>query len=230
MKSGRVKLPGQIERYTFSERVVHWIAGGGYVYLLLSGLAFFSSHFYWLASLLGGGLAARVWHPWVGLLFVIAVVWMHHIWRRDMRLTEADRAWSKALWHYIRNEDSNVPPAGRFNTGQKQFFWLMYFGGILLLVSGLILWFTEYVPWNWRAVRSFAVLVHVVVALLTVGGFIVHIYMGTLVVRGGWGAITQGTVSETWARAHHRLWWNEITGDATAKNDSLLLEPTDRTS
>ena len=136
---------------------------------------------------------------------------------RDMRLTEADRAWSKALRHYIRNEDEQVPPVGRFNPGQKQLFWLMFLGGILLLLSGVVLWFPEHIPWSLRAVRFVAVLVHVVVALLTIGGFLVHVYMGIFVVPEGLKAITRGEVSESWARAHHRLWLSKITDDAVTK-------------
>ena len=217
MNRERVSPAGRIVRYTFSERVVHWIAGITYVYLLLTGLAFYSPHLYWLTALFGGGPTARAWHPLVGLLFTLAVIWMYRMWRRDMRTTEADRAWSRALWHYVRNEDEKVPPVGRFNFGQKQLFWLMFFGGILLFLSGAVLWFPEYIPWNLRAVRFVAVLVHVVVALLTIGGFIVHVYMGTAIVRGGFEAISRGEVSESWARAHHRLWLSKITDDAVKK-------------
>ncbi len=217
MNRGRVSPTGRIVRYTLVERVVHWIAGITYVYLLLTGLAFYSPHLYWLTALFGGGPTVRAWHPPVGVLFTLAVIWMGRMWRGDVRITEADRAWSRALRHYIRNEDEKVPPVGRFNPGQKQLFWLMFFGGILLLLSGVVLWFPEYIPWNFRAIKFVAVLVHVVVALLTIGGFIVHVYMGTAVVRGGLEAITRGEVSESWARAHHPLWLNEITDDAATK-------------
>ena len=58
-----------ILRYTLAERLVHWIAGLTYVYQLLTGLAFYSPHLYWLAAVLGGGPTSRYWHPWIGLLF-----------------------------------------------------------------------------------------------------------------------------------------------------------------
>jgi formate dehydrogenase subunit gamma len=45
-----------------------------------------------------------------------------------------------------------------------------------------------------------------VAALLTIGGFIVHLYMGLLVVPEGLSAILHGDVSERWARRHHPLW------------------------
>ena len=88
--------------------------------------------------------------------------------------------------HYMRNEDAQVPPAGRFNFGQKQLFWLMVVGGrrapaLRASCSG-----------SWPRFRGSsgacatrAVLVHAVAALATIGGFIIHLYMGLAVVPGG---------------------------------------------
>lgn len=216
--SGNRVLPNErILRYTVSERIIHWVAGLTYVYLLLTGLAFYSPHLYWIAVVLGGGQTSRVWHPLAGVIFMVPLLWMYAMWRRDMRMTDGDRAWAKSLRHYARNEDENLPPVGRFNAGQKQFFWVMFFSSVLLLLSGLILWFTEYIPWHLRILRYTAVLVHVSAALVTIGGFIIHVYMGTAVVRGGFTSIIRGEVTKTWARMHHALWLDEITGEAGLK-------------
>ena len=56
------------------------------------------------------------------------------------------------------------------------------------------------------ALRSAAPLVHAIAALVTIGAFIVHIYMGIAVVPGGLHAIVHGDVSEGWARHHHPAW------------------------
>jgi formate dehydrogenase subunit gamma len=62
--------------------------------------------------------------------------------------------------------------------------------------------------------------VHAVAALATVGGFIVHIYMGVFVVPGGMHAIVRGDVSEGWAKAHHALWLRTLPpADAAAPGD-----------
>ena len=217
MKSGRLLPNGRILRYTFAERVVHWVAGLSYIYLLLTGLAFYSPHLYWLAELLGGGTFSRTWHPVAGVAFTLTVLWMYAMWRDDMKTSDPDRAWARALRYYIRNEDENVPPAGRFNFGQKQLFWLMFWGGIALFLSGVVLWFPEHIPWSLRVLQQAAILIHVIAALLTIGGFIIHVYMGTAVVRKGFSSIIRGEVSQTWARTHHRLWLDEITDDSAVK-------------
>ena len=200
-----------IVRYTFGERLVHWGAAISYVYLLLTGLAFWTPALYWIALVLGGGYVSRALHPIVGIVFAAIVLWMYAMWRRDMRVTAADRQWRAAMAHYIRNEDERVPPAGRFNYGQKALFWVMVWGALALLVSGLVLWMPDAIPRDLRIVREAAVLVHAIAALVTIAGFIVHLYMGLAVVPGGLSAITHGEVTEEWARHHHPLWLDEVT-------------------
>jgi len=58
------------------------------------------------------------------------------------------------------------------------------------------------------------VLVHEISALATIGGFLIHIYMGVFFVPGSMTAITTGYVSRAWAKAHHRLWYMRVTGGA----------------
>jgi formate dehydrogenase subunit gamma len=194
-----------------AERVIHWIGSLTYVYELLTGLAFFSPNLYWLAMVLGGGPTSRYWHPIVGVVFVVVVFRMFAMWARDMRITDVDRRWAKAIPHYIRNEDEQLPPVGRFNFGQKYFFWVMLWAGILLLLSGLVLWFPEKIPWSLRWLRYTAILLHVSSALVSIGAFIIHVYMGTAMVRGGFTSIIRGEVSPAWAKMHHRLWYDEVT-------------------
>jgi len=198
--------PGRIVRYAFRERLIHAVAGLSYLYLMLTGLAFWTPALYWLAIVLGGGYLSRLLHPWIGLVFAAAVVSMAASWWRVMRITDADKNWRRAMGRYVRNEDARVPPAGRFNYGQKMLFWIMVWGGLLLLASGLVMWFVAAVPWELNVLRLMAPLVHAVAALVTIGGFIVHVYMGLAVVPGGFHAIVHGDVSETWARHHHPAW------------------------
>jgi formate dehydrogenase subunit gamma len=230
MQENRLVRGNRVLRYNFRERVIHWCAGLSYVYLMLTGLAFWSPWMAWIAVVLGGALASRMLHPLVGLIFAASVVDMYFMWKRDMRITDLDRQWTKTIGAYVRNEEEEqLPelavrawqkwaPVDRFNLGQKYLFWVMFWGGIALLLSGLVLWYTEYIPWSLRFLRYISVLVHPIAFLVTMGGFIIHVYMGTAVVRGGFTSVIRGEVSKTWARHHHRLWLERITGeDATRK-------------
>jgi formate dehydrogenase subunit gamma len=93
----------------------------------------------------------------------------------------------------------------------------MLYGIILLLISGFGMWWVESIPWSLVWLRYLAVTVHVVAALATIGGFIIHVYMGTAMVRGGFTSIIRGEVTTTWAKTHHRLWYDEITKGTSAE-------------
>ena len=207
---------GRILRYTLSERVQHWLGAFTYIYCLITGLAFWSPYMFWLADLVGGGPTARFWHPWFGVGFALSVFWMYKMWRGDLATTDADRRWWKAINYYVENDDEKLPPVGRFNFGQKIFFWLMFFGVILLLISGLGLWFVESIPWSLRWLRYLAVTVHVVAALATIGAFIIHIYMSVFMEPESFQAMIHGRVPSAWARTYHRLWYEQVTKPSSA--------------
>jgi formate dehydrogenase subunit gamma len=202
----------EIERYTFRERVMHWLTGITYLYCLGTGLAFYTPHLFWIALILGGGATSRFWHPIVGVVFLMGVLWMQSLWRRDMVMTETDKKWLDRVENYITNRDDLLPLSERFNAGQKLFYWLMFYGGLLLLLSGIFLWVPEYIPRQAAWVRGVMILLHECAALLTIGGFIIHVYMGVLMVPRSMHAINVGYVSRAWARTHHRLWYIRATG------------------
>lgn len=222
-------MPGNILRYTFTERLVHWGAALSYIYLLLSGLAFWTPWMWWAALLLGGGPVTREVHPWFGLIFVASIIYMFRMWLPDMRITQLDMEWKKTIGEYVRNEEEEMhpvqaergfqqfAPVDRFNLGQKYFFWGMFWCGVTLLVTGVVLWFVDYIPPSLHIVRMIAVFLHAAAFLVTVGGFIIHVYMGTAMVRGGFSSVIRGEVSESWAKFHHRLWYERMTGHAATK-------------
>lgn len=203
-------MAAPIVRYRFVERAVHVVAAIVFLYALLSGLAFWTPALYWMAMLLGGGFLARMLHPWSGLVLFAIVIWMLALWHRDMRTTDVDRTWRKSMLRYMRNEDRDLVAVGRFNYGQKMFFWTMVWGLAALVVSGVVLWFPDAIPRTANAVRLLALLIHAVAALIVIGAFIVHVYMGVFVVPGSVDAIVRGTVTPEWARHHHGAWAEEI--------------------
>src|ERR1700744_4527566 len=128
----------QIVRYTFIERAYHWINAIAYTYLLLTGLALFTPICYWLAYVRGGPGVIRYCHPWVGLVYFFTILWMHGKWKRDMQAIPEDKEWNKNIEHYVKNEDEKMPPQGRFNAGQKQFWWVRLDSTVSLLITGII--------------------------------------------------------------------------------------------
>lgn len=215
----RLAPHNRVLRYAFHERAWHWVVGFSYIYLLLTGLAFWTPWLFWIAIALGGGQVSRELHPWAGLLFAIGVCAMYVMWHSQMGITQSDRDWFNSVGYYISNEDEKMPPAGRYNAGQKSLFWGFVICMVLLLLSGLVLWFPEYIPWSFRWLRYTAVLVHASSALLTIGLFLIHVYMGVFAERGAFGSVIRGDVSLQFARRYHPGWYEEITGQPANPNN-----------
>jgi formate dehydrogenase subunit gamma len=224
MNTGAVSHPNttsrnedMVPRYTFAERANHWIGALAYTYCLITGLAFWSPYLFWLALIVGGGPTARFWHPWFGLLFTVSLFWTFKEWHRDMQVDDSDRAWARAMPYYIRNEDDKLPAVGRFNFGQKLFFWGIFYSVILLLLSGIVLWETDLLPWDLRFLRYAAVLIHASVALITIGLFLIHVYMSAILEEGSFGFMIHGYVTRAWAWTFHRKWYYEVSGESGPK-------------
>ncbi len=202
----------QIQRYTFKERAYHWINAIAYTYLFLTGLAFFTPYMLWVSYVLGGPATSRFWHPWIGLVYFVTILWMQSAWKRDMKAIPQDEQWSKNVKAYIELRDEAMPPQERFNAGQKQFWWIMFYCTFILLVTGIIMWIPERIPREIHWLLPITVFIHSVTALITIAAFIVHVYMSVWVTPGSTKAMIEGDVSVNWARTHHRLWYERITG------------------
>jgi formate dehydrogenase subunit gamma len=208
---------GHVLRYTLHERLTHWVATGSFLYLMFTGLAFWSPWLFWIAVVLGGGQVSRVWHPWAGVVFTASVLYMYAMWAAQMRYTKNDKVWWGSLHYYVTNQDDKMPPAGRYNAGQKFLFWGFFWCGILLLFTGFVLWFPEWIPWPLRFLRDISVFVHPAAALLTIGLLMIHIYMGVFVERGAFGSVIRGDVSAAFAKRYHPEWYEEIMGTTDSR-------------
>jgi formate dehydrogenase subunit gamma len=192
-----------IHRFSFLERIVHWVVGVTFVVLLGTGLAFAYPSLFWLTTLLGGGAAARVLHPQIGAVFGVGMLFMFVLWVRDMFLDGKDRAWLRAIKHYATHDRDKVPPAGKYNAGQKLFFWVQSLLGIVFVVSGGVMWFPEAFSAGWL---NTARLLHYAA---TLGGglfLIVHVYLGTVAYPGTARGMIEGKVTPAWAKLHHPRW------------------------
>jgi formate dehydrogenase subunit gamma len=199
-----------IIRFDVRERAVHWLVALAFLYAALTGLALWSPRLYWMASIFGGGGTVRAWHPWGGVLFLLFFAAMFLSWNRQMRLDGDDRRWLRHAHRYAIHDESGLPEAGRFNAGQKSLFWVQSFSGVLLLLSGIVLWWPQSMP---RSLRELAVLIHPAAAIISIGGLIVHIYMGTAAVPEAFRGMIQGWVTSEWAASHHPKWYRGLRRD-----------------
>lgn len=199
--------PDRLERFSFSERAIHWMAALSFLYAGLTGLALWSHKLFWLSSVFGGGVTVRAWHPWGGILFSLTLGFMFWNWARQMRLDSDDRKWLRQAHRYAVNDESGLPESGRFNAGQKMLFWVQSILTLFLFFSGVVLWWPMLMP-RWLSLA--AILIHPAAAVLSLAAIIVHIYMGTAAVPGAFRSMIHGWVGPRWAESHHPKWYRDI--------------------
>lgn len=211
---GPIKLPEArtgklIERFTSAERLAHWTMAFTFVALALTGLLLlFGKHvltpifgmevFAWFAA------ASKNIHNFVGPLFGVSVVVFFVMYVKDNLPEKGDMQWLAKGGGLLGHA-----PAGRFNMGEKIWFW----GGVTVLglvvtVSGLVLDFPN-LGWE-RLTMQQAHIVHLIAALIFVVMSFGHIYIGSIGMEGALEAMRDGYVDETWAKAHHELWYEDI--------------------
>jgi len=200
----------EIVRHRLASRVIHWLVAVFFFLSLLSGLPIWTPVFGWLAALFGGLHVCRWLHPWAGVLFFAGTGAMFVHWLSDMRLTPADREWLRpsTVAAYMKHQEAG--DVGKYNGGQKLFFFAAALGGLGLLASGLVLWFPRaFSPLPW----FLAILLHEVTFLLFAVAIVFHVYLGTAAEPGTFRSMTRGIVTRAWARLHHPRWYREVTGD-----------------
>ncbi len=210
-----------IERFNSAERMVHWTMAISFVALALSGIVLlFGKHilmplfgatgFSWLAQIMKGI------HDFVGPLFMFSIVAFFVLFVKDNYMKAMDFTWLSKFGGMLSGKHV---PSGRFNGGEKIWFWLsIVVMGVLISASGLILLFP-----NWDSTRELmaeANLVHGIIAIVFMAASCAHIYMGTIGVEGAYKGMREGYVDETWAKEHHEIWHDEVKsgkGGAKAK-------------
>jgi len=196
------------ETYT---RFIHWTVAIFFFAALLSGLAIYVPWtFRWLAPLFGGGPMTRLLHPWFGIAFVIAWFFQFINWRHLMVWTDADRKWMRNIGPYAKNETKLEPEdVGFFNAGQKLQFWEIAIGGLILLITGLLMWWAEI---SGRLAVAISYVLHDIFALIMLGAIFIHIYLSTIGQPGTLHAMTRGVVTRAWGWTHHPAWYRDVTG------------------
>ena len=129
------------------------------------------------------------------------------IWLREMVFDKTDRKFN--VIDYLRFADREDPEVGKYNAGQKFFFWLVLVTGLVILLSGIVLWWPTYFN---QTLRSISILLHDICFIGFFAAIVGHIYLGTAAEPGTFHSMTRGTVTRAWAKLHHPRWYREVTG------------------
>jgi formate dehydrogenase subunit gamma len=191
--------------------MAHWTVAISLCILALSGLTMlFGKHvllplightlFGWLATL-GKNL-----HNFVGPVFMFSLVVFILTFIRDNFPRAYDITWLVKGGGVIGDD---VIPCGRFNAGEKIWFWGGVLGlGVVSSASGLVLDFPNFD--QTRSTMMLANIVHVIAGIWFIAWSVTHIYLGTVGTTGAYEGMRNGYVDETYAREHAQYWYEDV--------------------
>lgn len=212
-----------VRRWSTFERWLHWFVAITFILMAITGLSLLLGRAFLIPILGHEGFGAWAYfskylHNILGPFFFVGLLLMIVIWMRDNLPIREDIDW---LMKAARLREGKAS-AGRFNAGEKLWYWFMAVGGIIVCVSGLVLDFPLF--GQTRGSMQIANIVHGVLSIFWIAGTIGHIYVGTLGTPGAFSGMTAGHVTEEWAAQHHDLWLEDVKRRA-AQGESDQLRP-----
>jgi formate dehydrogenase subunit gamma len=204
-----------IPKYTFMERLGHWLHAATYIPLAFTGFLIFAP---FLKGLAQGdwGEALRVAHRVFAIAFgtmpVLYVIFQPRRFlmnvRENFTFGREDIGWVKAaIPYYLLGKHVDMPPQPRFNTGERLNAATIMVGTALFGVTGFTMWFGKGIIPTW--LFQTAVIVHDLTMIATFVMFIVHFYLAVAhpLMWQSLVSMRYGVVSESYAREHHAIWY-----------------------
>ncbi len=199
--------------FTLFNRIIHTIAAIAFMLLVPTGLIIM------FGATLGGGELVRVAkeiHAISTLLFIISVFPMFTMWVRWMFVHWDDFKWLMIVGGYL-NKNKKPVPAGKFNAGQKLWFWLATLGGVVMIATGAAMYFQDFrleilVELGISQIdflRASAI-IHNVLGMAVLGLFMTHVYMSVFAIKGAIHSIITGYKEEEEVEVLHSTFYKKL--------------------
>ncbi|AYC44073.1 cytochrome b/b6 domain-containing protein [Streptomyces griseorubiginosus] len=215
--TGRVTRPereGRIRRFSTAERMVHRVTGCLMLLCLVAAACLYLGP---LAQLVGRRHLMVTVHEWSGITLPVPFLLglLSPAFRADLsrlnRFAVYDRQWLRAVRG--RRTSPEARPAGKFNAGQKLYAGWIAGAVLVMMFTGLLMWFMGLLPF---ISRTSAILVHDILAWAITFVVLGHLRKAFEDPEARLGMRT-GHVSLSWAQRHHSRWLREEReGDAAA--------------
>jgi len=204
----------KIFAFSLYSRIIHQIAAVSFIVIVPTGFVIVFGDFF------GGGMFVRLCKNLHGIFtipFAIVVIPMFLMWLKDMFLHWDDIKWLVIVGGYLSKEKNPVP-AGRFNAGQKTWYWLATLGGVVMIATGAIMFFLDFdiaMIKNMTGMSQIDLLrvsaiVHNVVGFAVVALFFVHVYMAVFAIKGAVHSIINGYMEEEEVKILHSSWYKKL--------------------
>lgn len=207
-----------VKRFSKFIIVAHWTNAICFFMLLFTGLPLYlGTSFNFIANIFGGPENAQIIHRVFAIIFLIPTPFMILMDGNGFRQwTSTVTKWGKRDIQYFAafplemiGKANNMPKQDFFNGGQKLNSLLTICGATIMVCSGMIMWFKEYFP---TALVQWMYPLHDTGMAVMVAVIIGHIYLsvGHPASRPAFMGMTKGVVPESYAKAHHGKWYDEL--------------------
>jgi formate dehydrogenase gamma subunit len=210
----------EIQRFSLLERGIHLFRLISFVVLMVTGLIMAFNLVAWQELLFSSPEQVRTVHIIFGIVFLVTTILGTVVWFKDALFADYDKEWVRVIGGYLGYK--GVVPAGRFNAGQKMFYWYTTIVGNLMSVTGLLLIFKGLVS---LPALVFTSTVHNLLGFVLIAGVVAHAYLGTIANPGTWRVLVDGYVTRKWAEHHHPLWYQAIVEKERAKQAASGEQP-----
>ncbi|CCK24598.1 hypothetical protein BN159_0219 [Streptomyces davaonensis JCM 4913] len=197
---------GRVRRFSTAERMVHRATGYLMLLCLVSAACLYIGP---LALLVGRRHLMITVHEWSGILLPLPLLLglLSAEFRADLRrlnrFAAYDRQWLRAVRK--RRTSPEARPAGKFNAGQKIYAGWIAGAVLVMMFTGLLMWFMGLLPF---LSRTSAIFVHDVLAWAITIAVLEHMRRAFEDPEARLGMRT-GYVSRSWARRYHSRWLHE---------------------
>ncbi len=209
IKAGRSGV--LIPRYSAFDRWVHWIMVAVFMTLALTGVILLYGRLVLIPALgpEGFGVTAQIskWlHDITGPIFIVSLVVMTFTFIREaMFRFKVDMIWFLRAGGYLGGKH---PSSGKINAGQKSWYWVVVLAGIVLIGSGLVMYFPNFQ--QGREILQGANVIHGLASVFVIAFMFIHIYLASIGMEGSLECMTTGYCDENWAKEQHDLWHEEM--------------------
>jgi formate dehydrogenase subunit gamma len=187
------------------ERVMHWMLAGSCLLCLFTGLGFMFQTWSFIPTLVGGYYAAKYIHMFSGVVFGFALIYDFFMWKKYCIFEADDAKWIINGGGYLW-PTNNLPPVYKYNAGQKAFFWCVVLFGVLIVLTGVMMWNALVFP---NVIARWAFALHALSAMVIGSFFVVHLYLGTIGNPGTASAMFTGKCTRAWCETHCPRWLEE---------------------
>lgn len=232
MSKLQVQSTVQVKRFSKAFVWAHAINALSFFALYITALPMYTEFFDWLYPVLGGPANARLLHRIFAVTFMSPTIiylifdrqgffrWMKELVTWKKRDLEFFTEFVKELFGFKFNHVKQT----FFNAGEKINSILQILCAVIIIGSGIPMWFSEYFP---RAVVQWGYFFHNVGFGLAIAVIVGHIYLSVIHKnsRPGYSGVVTGKVPAWWAKDHYTEWYEE---EVKKGNFPKLDDPTNK--